>query len=209
MTRWATAAQIASFGLVAAATVLLALHAPRPAAAEVAGCGVYGRVLDRYSQPVTGIHIRLARGAELLNTVTDEDGRYRFEAGSIAGRTAEAFDVSLSVELLSRESARSPGRFQIMYRQTLASLRSDTFTAATSDCERDFRFAALPSNYSSTGPSLDEWPAVIELYQNFQSAWQLAEQLGIDFGPALPLLIYAWCDDASYGCAVSDGDAPG
>ncbi len=209
MTRWATAAQIASFALVAAAAMLLALHAPRPAAAEPAGCGVYGQVLDRYSQPVAGIHLRLARGAELLNTVTDEQGRYRFEAGSITGRTADAFNVPLSVELLSRESARSPGRFQIMYRQRLASLRSDTFTAASSDCERDFRFAALPSNYRSTGPSLDEWPAVIELYQNFQSGWLLAEQLGIDFGPAQPFLIYAWCDDASYGCAVGDGDEPG
>ena len=100
--------------------MLLALHAPRPAAAEPAGCGVYGQVLDRYSQPVAGIHLRLARRAELLNTVTDEQGRYRFEAGSITGRTADAFNVPLSAELLSREPARSPGRFQTMYRQSLA-----------------------------------------------------------------------------------------
>ena len=160
MTRFATVAQIASFGLVASAAMLLALHAPRPAAAEPAGCGVYGQVLDRYSQPVTGIHLRLARGAELLNTVTDEQGRYRFEAGSIAGRTAEAFDVPLSVELLSRESARSPGRFAPARRE----LR-ETVSSADQQVGKG-RLSTPPTPYSPSpgspwrGRSLREgrWP---------------------------------------------------
>ena len=174
-----------SRGAAAAALLVLALAAggllPAPVRAQQAGeasCRVHGRVLDHEARPVAGIHVRLARGIELLNAATDEDGRYDFGTQRLITPTPGAPAPALSVELLAEpyEVGGLPP-FTVLYRQRPPILRSDTFSAPAGgeagSCERDFALGALPAAYSSVGAPETLWPDIVEIYRRTEDAWRL------------------------------------
>jgi hypothetical protein len=196
------------------ALLLLALAAggllPGPAArAQEASCRVQGRVLDHDGRPVAGIHVRLARGIELLNAATDEDGRYDFGTQRLTTPTPGAPAPQLSVELLAEPyEVGGPPAFTVLYQQRPPILRSDSFSGPTGgsevSCERDFTLGALPAAYSSVGAPEALWPDIVEIYRRTEDAWRLGESLGIPLAGRGTLPVYAWCDDRWLGCPTGD-----
>ena len=181
---------------------LAAGTAPRTASA--AGCTVHGRVTDYLGRPVSGIHMRLSRGAELLNTSTGADGRYRFSDTSrlTAGSSATALSVELLPERYGGDGV------QVLYRQILPRLRAPNIGAGSEDCQRDFAISDLPASYSSSGMPRELWPDLIELYVRSMNAWELAEDLGFDLDPNGLLAIYGWCNQRALGCSRAEGNEP-
>jgi len=184
--------------LLVAATVLVAvLPAERGAAASA--CMPYGVVLDSVGQPVVGIHLRLWRGTELLNTATDTDGRYDF-------RDSEFVRLGLGVsyqvlELLPEDHSGVAPRFQVLYRQQVPSMQV-LLNPQSPDCPQDFDFSGEIDGATSE-PAEADWPSLIELYRRTERAWRLFDELGIAEDAPRPIRIYGWCDDPAIGCPES------
>ncbi len=161
-------------------------------------CNVRGEVIDFFGAPVPGIHISLRAGGLSLETATYDDGTYQFaEIGDDpGGGTFDSRTDPVTVALVAEEWEHDPHRYVVYYRQQGAVLRADQFLIpADGSCERDFDFRAIPATYTSTGPPLNEWPDMVQLYQGIHRAWALADLLGIPLTYGLPLQVRGFCDD--------------
>ena len=167
-------------------------------------CVVRGSVIDAFGQPVPGIHVRLARGNELLNTTTDAAGQYDFEG---SGLLAAGSQPLITVELIPQPGG-FPAAFRVLYRQAEVSLLSDSFVSVGNGCRRDFDMRNLPYGYRSIGGTDVPWADVIEIYHRTALAWELADRLGLELGTGAPLAVYGWCDDSALGCWKSSQELP-
>lgn len=191
--------RFAALSLLLAAIAVVAVTSSLERGIAATGCLPEGVVMDQLGRPVTGIHLRLSRGPELLNTATDEAGRYDFNRVAPRLRSDEFADATLSLELLVEGTAGVAPRFQILHRQQLPTRRV-TLEPDSGDCVTDFDFGsgALPGAVSE--PTGADWPSLIELYQRTDSAWRLLDQLGIAEQVRRPFRIYSSCDEPALGC---------
>ena len=170
-------------------------------------CLPSGQVLDHLGQPVPGIHLRLSRGPELLNLATNGDGRYNF-ATTTASLTNDVYANSpLSIELLLERYSGFAPRFQILHRQQLPAARV-AIQPTAEGCAYNFDFRAPLASDVVSEPSDADWPALIQLYQRTERAWQLLDSLGIADQAPRPFRIYASCDEPALACPASDPAAP-
>ncbi len=179
--------------------------APHTSAATA--CLPSGQVLDHLGQPVPGIHLRLSRGPELLNLATNGDGRYDFATTNAALTNSAYANSPLSIELiLERYSGFAP-RFQILHRQQLPVARV-AIQPTPEGCAYNFDFRTPLASDVVSEPSNADWPALIQLYQRTERAWQLFESLGIADQAPRPFRIYASCDEPALACPAADPAAP-
>ena len=178
--------RLAPISLLLAGLLALVLGSSPHRGSAATACLPGGQVLDHLGQPVPGIHLRLSRGPELINLATDSDGRYDF-ANTTAALSNDAFaDSPLSLELiLERYDGFSP-RFQIFHRQQLPSARV-AIEPTAEGCDHDFDFRSPLSSEVAASPAEADWPALIQLFQHTQRAWELLESLDLaDQAPPPP-----------------------
>jgi hypothetical protein len=160
-------------------------------------CIVSGRATDSGGVAVSGVMISLNNnaGASIAETFTSERGEYVFTQPLAAGGS-----VALAPTDLGRGST-----FRIYYHQAPATLARlvTAGDAEDGECVVDFDVWNLDSDYRAVDSDLEEWPSIIELYQNFNSAAGLAELVSAPLDYGLPLPIFAWCDSATLFCDPS------
>jgi hypothetical protein len=162
--------------------------------AEAGDCTVHGVVRDHKTEPVAGIRVQvLLPDNRRLDTVTDENGEYRFPKLT-ADATFDPARDPVRVVLVPREAAHDPGRFEVHHGFGVPELRSDPFIAARPEtCERQFHVGIAQQGYESLGPPMQDWGGLIAIYQAMADAWKLADHLVQPMDRGLPLRVYAWC----------------
>ena len=154
-------------------------------------CTIRGDVIDPEKRPLAGVHMVLWYGTLKLDVATDSGGHYQFE--EIGGEAVPGFDPAadtVKVGLILEEHAHDPGRFQVLVRGEEASIRSDGFRITQDeDCRRDFDIAKLPDDFVVDWPPKQFWPDITEIYQRVQTAWALADELGVETDYGLPLQV--------------------
>ncbi len=166
--------------------------------APSATCQVSGRVTDVAGSPVPGIHVQLAPGDGLAtdDTATGPDGRYQFDA--------PASPQTAMLRLIPEEYAHTPSRMRVMFGEDEAVLSQPLTGSQTGSlCERNFDMWSLTGAMTSEGPDLKLWPDLVQLYQNFHRAWDLADQVGASLDYGLPLTVHAWCGSKALLCDAS------
>ncbi|MBI4260216.1 MAG: carboxypeptidase regulatory-like domain-containing protein [Actinobacteria bacterium] len=160
------------------------------------GCLVEGKVTDRAGKAVEGAHVQLHFGTNVLDTATRPDGTYVFT--DIGPQEGFAATDPVHVRVLAEEYAHQPSRFQVLVGDQVAGVKSDEFSSQPGvDCRRDFPVAALPEGYEPIGTPSIAAPALFQIYQDLQTAWALADTLGVTMDDQLPLRVFALCEQAA------------
>jgi hypothetical protein len=166
-------------------------------------CNVHGRVVDARGAGVPDIHVRVQAGKLELDAATDASGEYSFaEIGDDpAGGTFDSRRDAIVVTLLTEDWGHDPRRFRVLDDPTLGRLETPPFRIVdVPTCEQNFDLRAPDPRWIAVAPSLGDWPAIVEIYQNVHRAWAYADQLGLTLDYGLPLPVRAWCVDARLGC---------
>ncbi len=158
-------------------------------------CLVRGRVTDSrgIAVPMVRIEIHAANNSVLLTGATGETGAYGF------GQPVEA---NGRVVLVPTDGGRAQPIFHIFAQQADVTLSRALSANQIEDgiCEMNFDIWDLGDNYASSDGDTERWPSIIELYQNYNRAAELAVQVGAPFDYGLPIPIYAWCDSRTFFC---------
>lgn len=158
-------------------------------------CIVQGRVTDSRGTvvPLVRMSIHGAEGDLVENAATDVTGLYAFSQPVVTGG---------SVVLTPTDGGRSQEVFRIFVEQNPATLVRQLNQIDPEDgiCEANFDLWNLDDTYAAADSDVERWPAIIELYQNFNRAAELAVQLEAPLGYGLPIPVYAWCDSSNLFC---------
>lgn len=161
----------------------------------VGSCIVQGRVTDSrgIAVPLVRLTVHDAAGALVATTATGQTGMYGFSQPVVTGG---------SVVLTPTDGGRGQEVFQIFAQQAPATLarQLSRVTPEGGLCSVNFDLWNLDENYTAVDSNLEKWPAIIELYQNFNRAAELAAQLDAPLAYGLPVPVYAWCDSTTLFC---------
>ncbi len=158
-------------------------------------CVVQGRITDANGVPVPLIQMSVhdVTRSFIASTSSNGAGTYRFEEPVEAGGT---------VRLTPTDGGRTQPFFRILAGQAGVTLSRDlsVIEPVNGICEVNFDIWNLEENYSASDENLARWPAIVELYQNFNRAAALAELLEAPMDYGLPIPVYAWCDSSELFC---------
>lgn len=158
-------------------------------------CIVRGRVTDSRGAgvPLISLSIHDSSGTVLELASTDSSGNFGF---------SKPVETNRRLTLTPTDYGRPQPLFQVFAEQSVVTLNRNLSNVVRNGiCEVNFDVWNLDSNFTAQNP--DRWPSIIELYQNFNQAAQLATDLGAPFDYGLPLPIYAWCTSAALFCDPS------
>lgn len=158
-------------------------------------CIVQGRITDSNGIPVTFIQLSVHDSSRSLVTTTSSNGAgtYRFE---------EAVEADGTVVLTPTDAGHGQPIFRIFAEQAAVTLSRDLSVVQPEEgiCEVNFDTWNLDATYEASDGDIERWPSIIELYQNFNNAAELAVQLEAPLDYGLPIPVYAWCSSSDLFC---------
>lgn len=166
-----------------------------PTDVPLGSCIVRGRVTDSRGVAVPLIRLQVHDASNSLIAVvsTSAVGTYSF---------AQPVETTGRVVLVPTDGGRDEASFQIFAEQEAVTL-SRQLTADQVEggvCEVNFDIWDLDETYVTSSENTTRWPSIIELYQNFNNAAELAMQVNAPLDYGLPIPVYAWCDSSALFC---------
>ncbi len=166
-----------------------------PADIPAGQCIVRGRVTDSRGIAVPLVRLE-AHGADtsvIATSATGGDGIYTFAA---------PVEADGRVVLVPTDGGRSQPIFHIFAEQAAVTLSRQLSPDQIQDgiCEVNFDTWDIDETYIASDDSIGRWPSIMELYQNFNRAAELAVRVGAPLDYGLPVPVYAWCNSTAFFC---------
>ncbi len=170
-------------------------NAVSPADVPSGSCLVRGRVTDSrgIAVPLVRVSLHDSSRSLVVSGATGETGSYSFGIPvEFGGR----------VVLTPTDGGRTEPVFRVFAEQAAVTLERDLSQVAAENgvCVVNFDIWNLDETYRAPDGDLDRWPSIIELYQNFNRAAELATQVGAPLDYGLPVPVYGWCSSSSLFC---------
>ena len=162
---------------------------------EPGTCIAQGRITDSNGIAVPLIQLAFQDSSRSIvaTTWSNATGTYRFE---------EAVETDGNIVLTPTDAGHQPAIFQIFAEQAAVALSRSLSVVEPEDgiCDVNFDVWNLDASYEAVGGDTERWPAIVELYQNFNNAAELAVQLEAPMDYGLPVPVYAWCSSSELFC---------
>jgi hypothetical protein len=166
------------------------------------GCIVQGKLNDLFNRnPLVGVHVQLHYGTHNIDRATDSKGEYKFPeipSGKTASFDPANDDIGLTITV--EDWAHQPSRFQVTVDGELATISSQWKLKTGQDCTRSVHQDSDLAQFNVSENGNAHWWDLVEIYRDIQTAWGLADDLGVNITYGLPLPIHAYCTKAQYLC---------